>query len=264
MDWKHLAAAGMLLFAAAQWAGADSVALSDSKDTTIFSGFTSNSAGATPGMFGGVDGNKNVSRSLVQFPISGNIPAGATVTSAYLVLYLGQVAGSDTTPRVFELHRLAADWGEGSTGSSFTGIAGTGQGFAAQEGDATWSSRFFSATSPKPWTFPGGDFIAATSASAIVGQALNAPCAFNSTPMLVSDVQGWLNDRSSNHGWLIENTDETDPRTFRAFWTREQVNPALHPQLQITFTSVPEPAGIVLAGLGAVAALRCRRSPCSR
>jgi hypothetical protein len=47
----------------------------------------------------------------------------------------------------------------------------------------------------------------------------------------------------------LENTDETDPKTFRAFYTREESNTALQPELQITYTAVPEPSSLALLGL---------------
>ena len=231
-------------------ARADIITLTTSKDATIYSPPTddTHSNGGGPGMFAGADGGGHALRSLLQFDIAGNLPAGATVTSVQLTLFLGQVAGSgasaDHTPRAIELHRLTADWGEGTTGSTFTTIAGTGNGFAANSGDATWTDRFFSATSPTTWTTAGGDFAGTASASTVVSQTTSAAYTWSSTPALVSDVQSWLDNPSANDGWLLENTDEIDAQTFRAFWTREATNPALRPALQVTFT--PEPREMLL------------------
>ena len=90
-------------------------------------------------MFAGTDGVGSPRRGLIEFDIAGNVPAGSTINAVQLTLFLGQVAGSDTTPRTIELHRLTADWGEGTTGSGSTMIGGTGQGFQANAGDATWN-----------------------------------------------------------------------------------------------------------------------------
>ena len=54
-----------------------------------------------------------------------------------------------------ELHRLSTAWGEGTTGIGDAQIGGTGQGFAAGPGDATWNASSYPNTL---WTKPGGDF----------------------------------------------------------------------------------------------------------
>jgi hypothetical protein len=71
---------------------------------------------------------------------------------------------------------------------------------------------------------------------------------------MVSDVQGWLNSPASNFGWMLKNEDEVDATTFRAFYSRDTVNTALHPALTITY-AVPEPESVLLALLGAILAI---------
>lgn len=230
-------------------AAASTVTIGDIKDTTIFQNNVNNSDGAGPGMFGGTNGMDSPRRGLIEFDISGNIPSGSTITSVQLTLFLGQVAGTDATPRTIGLFKLADDWGEGTTGAGQM-IGGTGQGFAANPGDATWNARFFSGTL---WATPGGDHAAAASATATVNSVLNAPNTWLSTPVLVSDVQGWLNAPSSNFGWELINQDETTATDFRAFFTREFSGSTLRPRLQITFdapATVPEPTSMLLLPLG--------------
>ena len=70
-------------------------------------------------------------RGLIQFDVAGNVPAGATITGVQLTLFLGQVAGTDMTPRDIGLFALGADWGEGTTGSGNTTIGGR-PGFSRQ------------------------------------------------------------------------------------------------------------------------------------
>jgi hypothetical protein len=53
---------------------------------------------------------------------------------------------------------------------------------------------------------------------------------------MVSDAQGWLDNPSSNFGWILVNEDETDTRTFRAYYSRETATATWHPQLQVTYT----------------------------
>jgi hypothetical protein len=124
---------------------------------------------------------------------------------------------------------------------------GDGQGFAAQAGDATWANRFYSPTLPIPWTNAGGDFISTTSAETTVGATTNTGYIWLSTPTLVADVQGWVDNPSSNFGWLLKNNDEVDTRTFRAFFTREQTNSIWQPELQVTFTPPVESLTLSLA-----------------
>ncbi|HEY8746631.1 MAG TPA: DNRLRE domain-containing protein [Tepidisphaeraceae bacterium] len=241
---------------------ADVVTLGASHDATIFSNNVNNSNGGGPGMFAGADGMLQELRGLIQFDVAGAVPSGATINSVQLTLNLAFVAGSnggksDTGNRTIGLHRLLASWGEGTTESGATDISTTGNGASAAVGDATWTDRFWAAASPTGWSTPGGDFVAATSASAAVGTTTNTGYNWLSTPTLVADVQGWLNAPGSNAGWLLQNSDETVARTFRAFWTREASNAVFRPQLQINFTPVPEPA--VLTPLGVLALLMVRR-----
>jgi hypothetical protein len=225
--------------------------LAPSKDASIFQNNPNFSNGSGPGVFAGTNGMGSPRRGLIEFDISGNVPAGATITNVQLTLFLGQVAGNDSTPRTIGLYKLAADWGEGTTGAGQM-IGGTGQGFPADPGDATWNARFF----PPPgtlWTTPGGDHAATASATTIVSSVINAPYMWLSTPGLVSDVQMWLNTPSTNFGWELINLDEITSTVFRAFYTREFSDATLRPQLQITFdaaTTVPEPTSMVLLPIG--------------
>lgn len=230
----------VLMFGAAASASADVVTVGSSQDTTIFSNNTNNSAGGAVVMFSGTDGNGSVKRALVQFDIAASVPAGSTITDVQLTLFLGQAAGNVTNgTEMIGLYRLTDDWGEGTNGAGRS-LVGLGQGFPATNGDATWANRFFSSTSPVPWTTEGGDFIPMSSAQTIVGATTNNGYTWLSTPALVADVQGWVDNPSSNFGWLLQNDDEVDIRTFRAFFTREETEPSLQPQLQITFTPPAE------------------------
>ncbi len=196
-------------------------------------------------MFAGTNGMDSPRRALIDFDIAANVPTSATITSVQLTSFLGQVAGNDQTPRTIGLYELTADWGEGTTGSSMM-IGGTGQGFPANPGDATWNARFFPGTL---WTTPGGDHNATASATSVVGTAINAPYTWQPTPALVSDVQAWLNTPATNFGWELINLDESTATDFRAFYTRDFSGATPRPQLQVTFTpltSEPEPASVFL------------------
>src|SRR5215471_11159387 len=220
------------------------------KDASIFENNVNNSNGAGPGMFAGTNGMDSPRRGLIQFDIAGSVPADAIITSVELTLHLGQVAGTDQTPRTIGLFELMDDWGEGITGAGST-IGGTGQGFPANPADATWNARFFPGAL---WMTPGGDHDATASASLSVTSVIDAPYTWLSTPALVSDVQGWLNAPSSNFGWEVINLDEATPTDLRAFYTRHVSDPTLRPQLQITYTpaAVPEPESLMLVPIGMI------------
>jgi hypothetical protein len=215
-------------------------------DTSIFGGFVNNSGGGTLGIFSGRDSMNRTSRSLIEFDISA-IPAGATITGVQLTMTLGLVGGSggggaDTTARDIGMHLASASWGEGNAGSSATTFTGTGNGFAASTGDATWNARFFDASTPTLWSTPGGDFSSTASAITSIGTRLT-PCTWSSAAMAF-DVQGWVNNPSTNFGWLMKHEVETSVTGFptnRAFWSSEAPTASNRPQLQITYT-VPEPA----------------------
>lgn len=221
------------------------------------------SNGAGPGIFAGGNGALAPHRSLISFDIAGSLPRGAVVTSAQLTMHIGIVAGSggapglgDQTPRTMDLHSLTADWGEGTTGFNNTTIGGTGQGFPADPGDATWNARHFGSVN---WTTPGGDFRPTVSGSLDVGSAFFSPQTWQSTPQMVADVQGWLDDPVNNFGWILVNRNENSRQTHRAFFSREAeangLANGIAPRLQIEYelTPVPIPAAVWLFGSGLAA-----------
>ena len=74
---------------------------------------------------------------------------------------------------------------------------------------------------------------------------------FASTPQLVSDVQGWLENPAGDFGWIVRSESEQVGRTIRRFYSR--ADPANSPALTIQYL-VPEPGvgSLLLLGLGAL------------
>jgi hypothetical protein len=249
------------LLAGVAVARADVATIVAAKDNTIFQNNVNNSLGAGQAISAGTSNQSSPRRGLIQFDIVGSIPAGSTIDSVQLTLFLNQVGSSAATNPTIRLYRLANDWGEGTAGSSTNGVSGIGQGFAAGEGDATWNARHFSTTAPQLWNSPGGDFAASDSAAlAIVGTTLNAPY-WGSTPGLVADVQNWLDNPALNFGWMLKNDEESTASTVRGFWTREATRTgqtAFVPQLQVTYAAVPEPGSMTLVLAGCLLAMNQR------
>ncbi len=201
------------------------VTLNPSKDNTLYqdaSGALSNGAGQH--FFVGNTNNDSIRRGIIAFDIAGNIPAGATINSVTLTLNLSRTLSD--SPQPVALHKLLADWGEGASDASDN----EGSGIAATPGDATWIHRFFEA---ETWVKPGGDFAVPASASTPVAGV--ASYTWGPTPEMVADVQGWLDDPSSNFGWLLVG-NERENGTVKRFDSKENPVAERSPSLTIEFT----------------------------
>ena len=122
-----------------------------------------------------------------------------------------------------ELHKLLADWGEGTSHAPM----GEGDGAPATPNDATWRHRFFDTIF---WTTQGGDFSATVSAS----QSVDTTGQYTwSSAQMVADVQSWVDNAASNFGWLVLG-DESEAATAKRFDTRESASP---PMLTIEYTA---------------------------
>lgn len=245
-------------------ARADVIDLGANHDTTLFQNNVNNAAGGGPGIFAGTNGAVSPRRGLISFDLS-SIPAGATITDVQLTLTVGQIAGSGGSggmnTETIGLFAITRPWGEGTAEAGATSIGGTGQGAAAGVGDATWNQSAFSITS---WTNPGGDFVSTASASLTLNNAApGLSFTWLSTSQLVADVQGWLNNPSTNDGWELINADEHDGTTFDAFYSREAAEAGATagelPSLQVTYT-VPEPASSALGAVALMATASVRPS----
>src|SRR6266480_2608634 len=173
-------------------ARADVINISPSKDNTLYEyvppGDLSNGVGIH--FFAGKTATGYIRRGVLAFEIVGSVPPGSTITNVSLSLHVSRVP--DNTARIFELHRLLADWGEGTSDAS--GEEGTGA--PATTNDATWRHRFFDSIF---WTTEGGDFSGTVSASQSVGAIGSYTW---SSAQLVADAQSWLDNPTINFGWL--------------------------------------------------------------
>lgn len=214
----------LALACAGTGATADVVEIEAGKDNTLYEdveGMLSNGAGDH--FFVGVTGQNSIRRGLIAFDVATAVPEGSTITSVTLTLNMSMTI---VGPQTIELHRASANWGEGASDAP----GEEGGGIGALPGDATWLHTFFDTDF---WTTSGGDFEPVASGSALV--SFNGPYTWDSTPDMVADAQGWLDDPSSNFGWIVTG-DETAFPTAKRFDTRENPLPDTNPLLTVEFT----------------------------
>jgi hypothetical protein len=223
---------------------ADTAVIPAAKDNTLFedpAGALSNGAGEY--LYVGKTGPSagfRLRRGLVAFDVAGAVPSGATITSATLSMTLANPSAQPAT--TVAIHKVSADWGEGSSDSGDPG----GAGAASTPGDATWVHRFFNTLN---WTTLGGDFVAGATASQSV--SANGPYTWASNPTLVADVQGWLDNPATNFGWMIRGNETTNASAVR-FASRDNLIAGNRPVLTVEYTAPPAPA-VSLTGMAALA-----------
>lgn len=197
--------------------------LQPTRDNTLFEENAAlNSNGSGNSLFAGRINQGPLRRALIAFDDLPALLPGARISSVELALH---VSRSRSPEAIFNLHRVAASWGEGASNAAEPGGVGT----TAQANDATWQYRFFEAES---WANPGGDFAPTPSASTSVGGVFTY--VFPSTPELIADVESWLAEPASNHGWLVRGDETEAVTTARRFNSRESGDLAFRPELRIT------------------------------
>jgi hypothetical protein len=192
-----------------------------------------------------------VRRALVRFDLSA-LPPGSQVLEVQLEAFMVRLR----EPQTIGLHRLTSSWGEGAANGGEAGV-----GAPATPGDATWSHRFWPS---QPWSTRGGDYLLSASASTPVA-GWPAPVVWTSTPALVDDVQGWVENPASNHGWIMIGNESGGQNATR-LGSRENSSASARPRLRVSWLApsadaqVPLPGwALALLGAGAAAALLRRR-----
>lgn len=182
-------------------------------DATLFGDEPDLANGSGSHLFIGATAGGFPRRAVMRFDLS-EVPPGSTVRSASLRVVIDRIANSAPDDSVASLHRLLDSWGEGTSGA---GGGGNGGGEVAVPGDVTWTQRYYSASMPRTWNTPGGDFAAE---SASIPMVSTGSFVWTSTPEMLADLQGWVNDPASNHGWLIRGSEATT-RTAKRLISRE-------------------------------------------
>ncbi len=172
-------------------------------------------------IFAGNTAGNDSRRALLHFDVASAVPEGAVIQSVSLQLRMSMtIAG----PTDVSLHRADASWGEGESKNDIT----SGQGIAAQSGDATWEHRFFDTFS---WQMDGGDFAGIPSATTSVGGTGFYTWGGD---RLLADITAWLGDPSSNFGWILIG-NEFSATTAKRFDSKDHATEANRPKLTIVF-----------------------------
>ena len=211
-------------------ASATTIDINPSKDNTLYEyvaadGDTSNALGDH--FFAGMTADNEIRRGVIAFDIAGNVPAGSTITSVTLTLSMSRTISD---PRIVELHKLLADWGEGTSNAN----GQEGSGAPATPNDATWRHRFYDTIF---WTTEGGDFDPTVSASQLVG---DIGLYMWTSAQMAADVQSWLDNPAGNFGWAVLGDESTSP-TSKRFDTRESTIPPVLTIEYATPTPTPTP-----------------------
>ncbi len=215
-----------LLACAVLPAAAAEVVLAPVADASIYGGpgFDNTADGAGPHLWTSNTAGGFTRRALLRFDL-GNVPAAAVVREVRLTLVQSRTLAAHEV----RVHRVLAPWSEGpANGGS------SGSGAQAQAGDVTWLSRVHPSLS---WAAAGGDYAATASAALLVGTD-PAPYSWGSTPTLVADVQGWIANPATNHGWILIGNEVGD-RQGKRFESRENVTVANRPRLVVVYDPPP-------------------------
>jgi len=224
----HLAALAVALASASTSAGDTGVvALWPDRDNTLVEiEDGSLSLGLSEFIFAGRvglhGGGAKLRRGLIRFDIASSIPALATIVAVELHV---TCALTNTGPHHVELRSALQGWGEGTS----NGFGGAGA--PATPGDATWLHTFWP---DQFWASTGGDCAEAPSGVAEIGYP--GAYVFATAPGMVSDVQSWLDEPSTNHGWLIMG-DEPFIQSVKAFASRENPIVEQRPVLMVTYVA---------------------------
>jgi hypothetical protein len=223
-------------------------------DTTLIEAVPDNNMGAQPFVNVGTTQNRTRNRGLFRFDVASQIPAGAQITHAALVLAVTHQPSSGYAYSLFQWHRVLRPWGEGQEISTDQGSPGLGS--RASPNAATWRDRFAATTNS--WSAPGGaaplDFDAVSGTDEMIYDMGSSPYTFPSTTQLIADVQSWIDYPETNFGWMLMAQDEAVPFTARRFGARE--DPANAPQLLLDYQVPPRFEQVLVQGTNLVLRFR--------
>lgn len=199
-----------------------------SQDVTLYqSSFDQVANGAGGYLFVGRIASGERRRALLRFANLSAIPPGSTIDNVSLHFQIDRTVSGAVQ---FNLNRMLTSWGEGSSDAGPPGGSGTG----ATTDDATWIHRFYPSTL---WSNAGGDFDSVNSATLLVD--IEADYTVASSAAMVSDVQSWLDNPTTNFGWMLRANETSSPPTAKRLGSREASNAAARPYIVVQFTAPP-------------------------
>lgn len=213
------------------------VELTPSQDATLYEEPNTANGGGRH-LFAGSTASGALRRALLRFDVAAEIPPGSIVDSVALELVLDRTM---SPPASLTVHRVSQSWGEGVAEA----MGEEGAGAPAGSGDATWQDRFHPDVA---WSTPGGDYTSTPSATTLTGGL--GLVSFAGEPGLVADVQSWIDDPSSNHGWMVIGEEATF-RSAKRFGSRESADPMAVPALVVEYRPPSIPT------LGSAALVSC-------
>ena len=202
---------------------ADTIVLNPVRDTYLNNVVPDGNFGGESGIKLGTSGSNGgpaTQRGLLMFDPAA-MPAGSAIQSVQLLVTVTSAPLSETVPN-FGLFPVLVDW---------------------KEAEATWNNRLQSQTWGEAGGLAGSDYSGTASAS--IPLMSLGDYTFPSSAALVADVQSWLDDPSTNHGWIIISDHEGTQFTARRIGSRESSTP---PKLQIDFLAPPKIETITFAG----------------
>jgi hypothetical protein len=160
--------------------GATLVRLEPDRDLVLHSDFPVKANAKGSYLFIGMTKRRDLRRTLLAFDVAASVPAGATIASARLVLYLSRVAALGE-PLEARVHRATTAREEGPAKPI---RPNEGSGAPVNEGDVTWDYIIYETVE---WDVPGRSI------------SEMPPSTWGSTPLMVADVQQRL-DRAGERG----------------------------------------------------------------
>ena len=200
------------------------VVLTPSKDTTIYTYNDIYANGAGEFLLAGNDWLADYTRTLIEFNIASYIPKYSTITSVSLQLYCCD--WDDSPSYDMWLHPVTSEWGEAGSDAPDD----ENPGVPAEMGDATFTYRFYNSDS---WGSYGGDF-GPMSTSTPVG--MEGWYTWNGGTMK-EEVQSWVDQPGNNHGWII--FSQISMGSTKWFYSKDSANSMYWPKLTVTYS---EPA----------------------
>lgn len=187
-------------------------------------------------------------RGLLRYDLSSINILGLEISSATLELYMIDHGGGGTqTLSVYEVKAANADW-----------VAGTSNG-AAQTGSSCWNKKWYN-TANGDWAGSAGcstagtDYESTAMSSRTLGTTVPAWYEWTISAAGLDVIEDWADGTKANAGFLLR--AESLRRNFRSNWNGGG-NAQYRPKLTVTYT--PEPATMVLLGMGGIGLLIRRR-----